>query len=783
MKSRVLAYVVAVVVTAGCADGPAGPPKVAGTHVWSARLSANPPCTHHWASAVNGSWFDAAKWSPNAVPGSADVACVDVAGTYTVTLDPTVDATPVAVTGIAIGAASGVQTLSLAGTDVRLDVAQGIEIGVSGKLSYDEFGVGRVNAASVTNAGVLSHTNGFGTTELNADITNSGSITIAGVQTWGKTNGAYVNSGTITLTSGTGIVIPGTAGSPTFQQNGGTITTPILPVFDMQAGTFTLNGGSLPLSAQNGLPIVRLRGASLVLGATLSGAHDIAVASTIAGTSAITGNVPVGTKVWIVGHGAVGSSSITWNGSPTVSGSVRFDQAFFAATVLTLNGSGTLTNNGSVMQQPAAGAELHLNMSAVNNGAVSLPGAGVYFDKVGGVFENFGTVTGAGASVFTVSSGATFRSRDTGVFTSGQLRVNGGTLTGTGSVPFVVVLNSGVVAPGNPVGTLNASMIDLSGGSGTLAIEVNGTQAGAFDRLAVAGQINYGGVLSILTGPGMAVCSQVLDIITDGSPGARGSFNSVTGLNPGPGRFWRLNSPIHVLQLIGYDQATKVQASPTQLPLAEGGPSNAYAVCLSQAPTGTVTVNVVPDAQVSAGPSPLSFTTTNWMLPQTVTVAAVDDAVIEPAHIGTIAHGVVSADPFFNGFVPASVVANITDNDGSADLSVGISQAPPPLTLNQVFTVGFRVSNAGPTLSTGATVTFQPAGGFQFQGATGASCSGSASGLTCLVAGIASGGQATFTMTLKAVQRGVFPKTITVTGQNPDPNASNNTIVRNVTVN
>jgi len=40
-------------------------------------------------------------------------------------------------------------------------------------------------------------------------------------------------------------------------------------------------------------------------------------------------------------------------------------------------------------------------------------------------------------------------------------------------------------------------------------------------------------------------------------------------------------------------------------------------------------VTASPDAQTTAAPTALTFTPANWNVPQTVTVGAVDDALIE----------------------------------------------------------------------------------------------------------------------------------------------------------
>lgn len=62
--------------------------------------------TYSWNTGTDGNWSDAANWSPAGVPGSADMAPIEAAGTYDVTLD--VDAI-------------GSLTLDAAGATVDLD--------------------------------------------------------------------------------------------------------------------------------------------------------------------------------------------------------------------------------------------------------------------------------------------------------------------------------------------------------------------------------------------------------------------------------------------------------------------------------------------------------------------------------------------------------------------------------------------------------------------------------------------------------------------------------------
>ncbi len=102
--------------------------------------------------------------------------------------------------------------------------------------------------------------------------------------------------------------------------------------------------------------------------------------------------------------------------------------------------------------------------------------------------------------------------------------------------------------------------------------------------------------------------------------------------------------------------------------VTEGGVSDDYAVVLTSVPTADVTITVTPDAQLDLGagtgvPLVLTFTPANALTPQTVTVTAVDDAVVEGPHTGTITHTASSTDSVYQGLAVADVTADITDND------------------------------------------------------------------------------------------------------------------------
>jgi hypothetical protein len=58
-----------------------------------------------WTNTSGGFWNNAANWSPNQVPGSADDAVIASNGTYTVTLNASAT-----INSLALGGPSGQQT-------------------------------------------------------------------------------------------------------------------------------------------------------------------------------------------------------------------------------------------------------------------------------------------------------------------------------------------------------------------------------------------------------------------------------------------------------------------------------------------------------------------------------------------------------------------------------------------------------------------------------------------------------------------------------------------------
>lgn len=163
-----------------------------------------------------------------------------------------------------------------------------------------------------------------------------------------------------------------------------------------------------------------------------------------------------------------------------------------------------------------------------------------------------------------------------------------------------------------------------------------------------------------------------------------------------------------------------IAASGGSTSVTEGGASDTYTVVLNTPPTATVTVTFSPDAQLTVSSGNLFFDAFNWNVPQTVTVSAVNDPVIEGAHTGAVAHSASSGDAGYNGLAMATLTANVTDNDIAAVMlaPTGASTDVVELGATDTYTIALATQPAANVVVTvgaatqvtvsAATVTFTP---------------------------------------------------------------------------
>jgi hypothetical protein len=106
--------------------------------------------------------------------------------------------------------------------------------------------------------------------------------------------------------------------------------------------------------------------------------------------------------------------------------------------------------------------------------------------------------------------------------------------------------------------------------------------------------------------------------------------------------------------------------------IVEGGATDSFTLQLGSTPSAAVQIAVTTDAQCSAAPTPLTFTAANTA--QTVTLTAVDDAVVETSpHACAVSFSVTSTDGDYNGLAVAGFSADVTDNDTIAPPTAGVT--------------------------------------------------------------------------------------------------------------
>ena len=204
----------------------------------------------------------------------------------------------------------------------------------------------------------------------------------------------------------------------------------------------------------------------------------------------------------------VDSGSLTLSGPSTSSG----DYNILPGAMLLLAGDSNHTITGAEGAVTGAGilgisegASLILSndgmLSAVVDNAGTMTKSGATgISTFGAPVSNSGTVVAASGTMaftegFTQSAGLT---RLSGGDISGDLTINGGVLTGNGTVYGSVDNVAGLVSPGASPGILTISGNYSQGSSGTLLVEVGGYTPGVdYDLLNVLGTVTLDGKLEV----------------------------------------------------------------------------------------------------------------------------------------------------------------------------------------------------------------------------------------------------------------------------------------------
>jgi len=239
-----------------------------------------------------------------------------------------------------------------------------------------------------------------------------------------------------------------------------------------------------------------------------------------------------------------------------------------------------------------------------------------------------------------------------------------------------------------------------AGGTATFAVVLNSEPTGAVS-IGVSSDDPSEGTASPATltfttatwsQPQTVTVTGVDDAVDDGDV----AYTIVTGTASG-GDYAGLDAPD--VGVANTDDDTRgITVSPTAgLTTTEAGGTATFAVVLNSEPTGAVSIGISSDdpSEGTVSPAALTFTSSDWSQPQTVTVTGVDDAVDDGDVAYTIVTGTASGGDYA-GLNAADVDVTTTDDD-----TRGITVSP---------TAGLTTTEAGGTATFAVVLNSEPTG-------------------------------------------------------------------------
>ncbi|TQV88064.1 beta strand repeat-containing protein [Aliikangiella coralliicola] len=152
------------------------------------------------------------------------------------------------------------------------------------------------------------------------------------------------------------------------------------------------------------------------------------------------------------------------------------------------------------------------------------------------------------------------------------------------------------------------------------------------------------------------------DAITDGDQAYSVSFSVSSSDNNFNGL-----SIADVTVLNTDNESSGISLSKNTLVTSEDGTSDSFTVVLDSEPTNDVTITLTngDNTEGTLSTSSLTFNSSNWNTPQTVTATGVDDAIEDGDQAYSISFSVSSSDVNFNGLSVADVTVLNNDNESS----------------------------------------------------------------------------------------------------------------------
>jgi len=188
------------------------------------------------------------------------------------------------------------------------------------------------------------------------------------------------------------------------------------------------------------------------------------------------------------------------------------------------------------------------------------------------------------------------------------------------------------------------------------------------------------------------------DYVVDGNI----SYTVTVVVNSGDSKYTALSN-ITVSATNNDNDAAGVTVTPTSIGTTEVGGTGAFSLVLTSQPLANVTISFtgVNSAEGSIDKTSVTFTSSNWSVPQTVTLTGIDDAIADGNVSYTIVTTATSSYGLYNGISVADVTVTNADNDVA-----GITVSPTSLTTNEGGSNTFTIAlNTQPTSDVTINIT------------------------------------------------------------------------------
>ena len=271
-----------------------------------------------------------------------------------------------------------------------------------------------------------------------------------------------------------------------------------------------------------------------------------------------------------------------------------------------------------------------------DTGAVTSGNYASMFNNAAAMIARFGSGGTTPVASFDVDAGANI-TPTAAFFNQGSVSTLDG-ITGVTVSPTFAAATQNYTATAAP-GALNLS-IDLTRPTGAVAVTLS--QNGGTSTPVTVGAINPVTGVADLASVNIASGTNVFSIIVT-SPASTSLTTTYT------------------LRVTGKVPVAEIITSPTSVTVAEGS-TVTFTVQLGKAPTSSVTVtpSASDASEVRFSPATLSFSTSTWNTPQTVTVAGVFDTVTDGTQTSTLTLTASGAGSGYSG-ITSAVAVTTTD--------------------------------------------------------------------------------------------------------------------------